>query len=355
MEKRTEALRAHLQQENAAAILITNPVNVAYLSGFTGTLGYLLVTEKAAWLLTDFRYLEQARAQAAGWDIVDVCGSAWKQVAALLDEEGIRGLLAEGDHLTVDVFEKVQAALEGVTLQVAPSPVGMLRKIKSEQEISLIEAAVRLTDQAFDHILTFIQPGVPERDIALELEYFMRKNGASGPSFDMIVASGERSALPHGVAGEKTLEHGDAVVMDFGCVLNGYCSDMTRTVFVGDVSARQREVYDAVLASQKAALASLRAGLTGKEADALARDVLAGFGLSGHFGHGLGHGLGREVHEVPRLSPAAVDVLEPGMVVTVEPGVYLGGEFGVRIEDVVVIEEKGVRNLTGSSKELFCR
>ena len=160
--------------------------------------------------------------------------------------------------------------------------------------------------------------------------------------------------MPHGVAGEKVLEAGDVVVLDFGCVLNGYCSDMTRTVFLGDVTARQREVYNRVLAAQGAALSSLKAGMTGKEADALARDVLAEVQLAAFFGHGLGHGLGRVVHESPRLAPASDEVLEPGMVVTVEPGVYLSGEFGVRIEDVVVIEKNGLRNLTRSKKELVC-
>ena len=354
MEKRILALRKLLDADHTPAIFVTNPVNVTYLSGFTGTLGYLLETGKHTYLLTDFRYLDQAGAQAKHCTVLDVGASAWKKVGALLQEERIDRLLVEGDHLTVDTFEKLQGALENVQVTAAPSPVGTLRKIKSDEEIGLIETAVQLTDMAFLHVLDLIRPGAVERDIALELEYFMRKKGATGVSFDFIVASGVRSAMPHGVAGEKVLEAGDVVVLDFGCVLNGYCSDMTRTVFLGDVTARQREVYNRVLAAQGAALSSLKAGMTGKEADALARDVLAEVQLAAFFGHGLGHGLGRVVHESPRLAPASDEVLEPGMVVTVEPGVYLSGEFGVRIEDVVVIEKNGLRNLTRSKKELVC-
>ena len=182
----------------------------------------------------------------------------------------------------------------------------------------------------------------------------MRLRGASAIAFTIIVASGARAALPHGVAGEKRLEAGDAVVLDLGCVLDYYCSDLSRTVFIGEAGEEERSVYREVLAAQQAALDGVRAGMTGKEADALARDYLQGCGLAQHFGHGLGHGLGREVHESPRLSPLSGEVLEAGMVVTVEPGVYLPGKFGVRIEDVVVIGEKGCRNLTGSTKELIC-
>ena len=198
------------------------------------------------------------------------------------------------------------------------------------------------------------KPGVQERDAALELEYFMRARGASGVSFEIIVASGKRSALPHGVAGDKRLETGDAVVLDLGCILEHYCSDLSRTVFIGDVSAKQKEIYQAVLDAQSHALQSIRAGMTGREADELARSILRSRGLDKHFGHGLGHGVGREIHELPRLSPVSDEELLPGMVVTVEPGVYLDGEFGVRIEDVVVVEETGCRVLTGSTKELIC-
>ena len=350
---RIEALRRRLDQLHVPAMLVTNPVNVAYLTGFTGTLGYLLVSAKNTYLLTDFRYLEQAGIQAKHCEIVDVCSSAWKRTADLLQGEGINALAVEGDHVIVETFEKMKVAMAGISLDFRASPVNVLRNVKSASEVAAIAAAVGLADQAFAHILSFIKPGVRERELALELEFFMRKQGASGLSFDMIVASGYRSALPHGVASDKRLELGDAVVMDFGCILAGYCSDLSRTVFVGQASGKQKKVYEAVLSAQCSALSNICAGMTGREADAFAREVLAGYGYGEHFGHGLGHGLGREIHEGPRLSPAGEEVLAAGMVVTVEPGVYINGEFGIRIEDVVVIEEDGVRNLTSCSKELF--
>ncbi|MCW3490284.1 Xaa-Pro peptidase family protein [Dethiobacter alkaliphilus] len=354
MLKRVDNLRERLAEDEIAALLVTNPVNIAYLSGFTGTSGYLLVTPQKAYLLTDFRYLEQARAQSASFTIVDVAGAPWKQVSSLLAKDKLGELVVEGDHLTVDVFDKLTAQLEGVTTKALPSPVNGLRSVKDKSEQEAIAAAVSLTDEAFTHILPFIRPGVREAEVALELEFFLRKNGASGPSFSFIVASGTRSALPHGVAGDKLLETGDAVVLDFGCVLDGYCSDMSRTVFVGSATERQKDVYYRVLEAQQSALEQLRPGMNGTEADALARNVLAKYDLTEKFGHGLGHGLGRVIHEAPRLSPVSEDVLKPGMVVTVEPGVYISGEFGVRIEDVVVITEDGVVNLTKSSKDLVC-
>lgn len=351
---RVESLRKLLAEGGHAAVFITNPVNVSYVSGFSGTAGSLLVTEKKAYLLTDFRYLEQARSQAGDFEVVDIKNAPGKLTAALLSAESVASLAVEAEHMTVDAYGKLSADLSGIALAAIPTPVAALRKVKTAEEIEAIATAVRLGDKAFCHILKQIKAGVREREIALELEFFMRRNGASGLSFEMIVASGNRSALPHGAASDKPLAHGDAVVLDFGCIVNGYCSDLTRTVFIGETTKKQRETYQAVLDAQLAALQELRPGLTGREADAPARRSLAGKGLSEYFGHGLGHGLGREVHEAPRLSPVSEEMLTAGMVVTVEPGVYLAGEFGVRIEDVAVLEEHGARLLTESSKELFC-
>ena len=352
--ERLAALRQQLQTEEREAILISNPINVRYLSGFTGTAGTLLITEKEAALLTDFRYLEQAAQQAPAYEIVDIAGDTWKQVANILTDTGCKMLAVEADHLTVDIYEKINDALDGITVQPIISPVAQLRAVKSTAEIAAIEAAQKITDEAFTQILPFIKPGIREREIALELEFIMRKKGASGLSFTMIVGSGSRSALPHGVASDKVVAEGDAIVLDFGCIVNGYCSDMTRTVFVGKASDKQRRIYNLVLQAQQAALAGLRAGMNGREGDALARDVLVAAGLGEYFGHGLGHGVGLEIHEAPRLSISSENTLQPKMIVTVEPGVYLPGEFGVRIEDMVVIEEDGIRNLTASTKELIC-
>lgn len=353
-DKLLTTLRTQLVSDGYDALLVSNPVNVAYLTGFSGTLGYALVTAKRAYLLTDFRYLRQAREQAGGFEIVNVGPSAWKMAGGLIADEGIHSLTVEGEHVTMAVHNKLLEEVPDLAITAASSPVTLMRKVKSMEEQNAIAAAVALADEAFLHILGFLKPGIRERDAALELEYFMRKRGASGVSFEIIVASGKRSALPHGVAGDKKLETGDTVVLDLGCILNQYCSDLSRTVFIGKASAKQREIYQAVLEAQANALQSLRAGMTGREADELARSVLTDRGVAEHFGHGLGHGVGREIHELPRLSPASDEELVPGMVVTVEPGVYLDGEFGVRIEDVVVVEETGCRILTGSTKELVC-
>jgi len=350
--ERLEALRQHLKNENLPAILVTNPVNVAYLSGFTGTAGVLLITEKQAYLLTDFRYLEQAGQQAAGFTVVDAAGDIWEKAAKTLGD--VPALAVESDHLTVDTYGKLAQAFGKTQLKAIISPLRCLRQIKSAQEIRAIKTAAALADQAFVHILPLIKPGVRERDLALELEFFMRRQSAEGLAFPIIVASGYRSAMPHGTASDKVIAEGEAVVLDFGCIVDGYCSDMTRTVFVGKVTARQRTVYEAVLAAQKTALAYLQPGISGRQADSLARDVLKEYGLAEYFGHGLGHGVGREVHEEPRLSPLSDDMLQSGMVVTVEPGVYLQQEFGVRIEDLVVITDDGICNLTAGSKELLC-
>jgi Xaa-Pro aminopeptidase len=352
--ERLTLLRKQLQEANREAILVSNPVNVAYLSGFTGTAGTLLLTAQQAYLLTDFRYVEQAQQQAPAFEIIDIKNKPWQVTAELLADNGCRALTVEADYLTVDTYQEIVAALEAVSVEAAASPVTPLRAVKTADEIKAIEKAQQLTDAAFKQILAYVKPGVRERDLALELEFMLRKGGAAALSFTMIVASGSRSALPHGVASDKTLAVGDAVVFDFGCIVDGYCSDMTRTVFVGEASDKQREVYDIVLAAQEAALANLRAGISGKEGDAFAREVIAAAGYGDYFGHGLGHGVGREIHEAPRLSPTYEGLLEPGMVVTVEPGIYLPGEFGVRIEDMAVIEEQGIRNLTAASKELYC-
>jgi Xaa-Pro aminopeptidase len=334
--------------------LVSNPVNVAYLSGFTGSYAFLLLAGGHDVLLTDSRYLEQARGETA-LEVVNAGTTLWQQVGELLSAEGVTELAVEADHLTVDAFARLNETLAGkAALEPVSSPVATLRRIKDGGEIASLAAAAMLADDAFAYILGRIAPGRREREIALELECYMRERGAQRIAFELIVASGPRSALPHGVAGDRMLAQGDAVVLDLGCVLDGYCSDLSRTVFLGRPDEEQRRVYQAVLAAQGCSLAALRAGITGHEADALARGCLAAEGLDGFFGHGLGHGLGREVHEAPRLKAGAEEVLLQGMVVTVEPGVYLAGRFGVRIEDVVVIGDEGCRVLSGSSKQLIC-
>jgi Xaa-Pro aminopeptidase len=227
-----------------------------------------------------------------------------------------------------------------------------LRMYKDEHEIQIMQEAADLADLTFSHMLTYLRPGLTEREVALEIEFFIRKNGGTSTSFNSIIASGERSALPHGVASDRVIGNNEFVKMDFGAYYKGYCSDITRTVAMGTVSAKHKEIYDIVLEAQLATLAGLKPGITGKQGDALARDIIERYGYGDKFGHGTGHGLGMEVHEQPRLSKLSDTVLEPGMVVTVEPGIYLPGFGGVRIEDDVVITDSGIRILTKSTKEL---
>ena len=228
-----------------------------------------------------------------------------------------------------------------------------LRMVKSEEEKEKIIKAQRIAEKAFEHILSFIKPGVSEKDISLELDFFMLRNGAEALSFETIAVSGKNSSMPHGVPGEKKIEKGDFITMDFGAVVDGYHSDMTRTVAVGSVSEKQRSIYNIVLRAKNACLAGLKEGITGKEADAIARDIIAAEGYGKYFGHGTGHGVGVEIHEKPSLSPRNEKPLKRGEIVTVEPGIYLPGEFGVRIEDMAFITSDGCENLTKAPETLI--
>jgi len=252
-------------------------------------------------------------------------------------------------------YQLLQEKLRGKGLELVPlkGPVEGLRRRKDEDEIAKIREAVALTDRAFEHILSFIRPGLSEREIAWELEKFLRENGSDGLAFPSIVAAGPNSALPHATPTDYRLKEGELVLFDLGGRYEGYCADMTRVIVLGEPTARQCEVYEIVLRAQEAALAGIKPGMGGVEADALAREVIKEAGYSDYFGHGLGHGVGLAVHEGPRLSYLAEDdVLEPGMVVTVEPGIYLPGEFGIRIEDLCVVRDHGLEVLTRSPKGL---
>jgi Xaa-Pro aminopeptidase len=275
------------------------------------------------------------------------------RVAAEVKELGRAVLGVEGDTLTVNHFRKLTTDLEGIELRPTEDVVEILRQVKDEGEIDLIRAACDIVDRAFEFILTLVRPGIPERDLATEIEYFMKKAGSEKEAFDTIVASGARSALPHGRASEKLLAAGDFVTFDYGARVGGYHSDITRTVVLGTATDRQREVYQVVLDAQQAALAALRPGMTGKEADLVARDLIAARGYGDAFGHGLGHSLGRHVHDGGGLSQRIDMTLAAGMVLTVEPGIYFEDWGGVRIEDDVVLRETGAEILTHAPKELI--
>lgn len=345
-------LRTALEEKGIDALLITNGYNRRYMTGFTGTAGVAIVSKSDAVFITDFRYTEQAASQITDFRIVKHEKTLIEEVATQVAQMGIQTLGFEKEDLTYSSFELYKQAIKADLVPVAGF-VEKIRLIKTDEEISIIKAACRIADEAYEHIVTYIKPGMTELEVSNELEFFMRKRGATSSSFDTIVASGVRSALPHGVASDKVIEVGDFVTLDFGAVYNGYISDTTRTVAVGEPSEQLKEIYQVVLDSQLLALEKVKPGMTGKEADAIARDYIASKGYGEAFGHSLGHGIGLEVHEGPGLSFRSDIVLEPGMVITIEPGIYLPNIGGVRIEDDALVTENGLEKLTHSTKELL--
>lgn len=350
---RIEKLR-HALPDDFQAALVTSGYNRAYLANFISSAGTLLVTPADAWLLVDFRYYEMAKAKAEGVEVLLV-SDAQSKLRELLDKAGIKRVMIETET-TIGALASLKKALPGIKFDCDSTltrAVERLRMIKDESEIDSIKAAQAITDAAFTHVLGYIKAGVSERDIAAELEYFMRKSGADGLAFDTICVSGKKTSLPHGKPDDKLIESGDFVTMDFGALKGGYCSDMTRTVAVGDITDEQRKVYDIVLRAHLESMAAARPGIHGDELDKIARDIIYGEGYEGCFGHGLGHSLGLEIHEPPRASASCDAELEAGMLMTIEPGIYIEGRFGVRIENMIVIREGGCENLTNSERELI--
>lgn len=345
-------LRQALIEHNVEAILITNEYNRRYMTGFTGTSGVAVVSQQDAVFITDFRYTEQASEQVKEFRVVQHSGPIHEEVAKQVAAMGVKSLAFEKDAMHFGTYEVYNSAVN-VDFVPVSGLIEKIRLIKTEEEINIIKVACEIADNAFTHILNFIKPGITELDVSNELEFFMRKQGAASSSFDIIVASGLRSALPHGVATNKIIETGDFVTLDFGAYYNGYISDITRTIAVGQPSEKLVEMYNAVLESQLLALDKVGPGMTGIEADAVARDYLKSKGLGEAFGHSTGHGIGLEVHEGPGLSFRSDTVLEPNMVVTIEPGVYIPGIGGVRIEDDILITKTGNEVLTHSTKELI--
>lgn len=345
-------LRQALIDNNIDALLITNEYNRRYMTGFTGTAGVAIVSKEDAVFITDFRYTEQASEQVKDFRIVQHTATIFAEVANQVALMGIKTLGFEKDTLTYGMYELYKSEVKAEFVPFS-GLIEKIRLIKTEQEINIIKAACEIADNAFTHILGFIEPGKTELEVSNELEFFMRKQGATSSSFDIIVASGVRSALPHGVATDKVIEKGDFVTLDFGALYNGYISDITRTIAVGQPSDKLVEMYNVVLESQLLALEKVGPGMTGIEADAVARDYLKSKGYGEAFGHSTGHGIGLEVHEGPGLSFRSEQVLEPGMAVTIEPGVYLPGIGGVRIEDDILITETGNEKLTHSTKDLI--
>ncbi|MBO1512412.1 M24 family metallopeptidase [Metabacillus bambusae] len=348
-----EKIRNRFQELSIDGLLITSQYNRRYMTGFTGTAGVAVISEDKAVLITDFRYTEQAAKEVEGYEIVQHTGPIHEEVASIVSKLGIKKLGFEQDHLTYQAYSFYNKSLTGAEFVPVSGAVEKLRLIKSPVEIKILKEATEIADAAYKHILTYVKPGLKEIEVANELEFFMRKNGAVSSSFDIIVASGYRSALPHGVASDKEIEKGDFVTLDFGAYYKGYCSDITRTFAVGEPSDELKKIYSTVLEAQLRGMNGIKPGMTGKEADALTRDYISEQGYGEYFGHSTGHGLGMEVHEGPALSLRSDIVLEPGMVVTVEPGIYVAGLGGVRIEDDTVVTRTGNESLSHSPKDLI--
>jgi len=351
-DNRVTKLREALAETGIDAFFVSSRPNVNYLSGFRGDSGWLLITDKKVYLITDFRFIDQAKDEAPNVEVVMYEGKMQDRLKELCNGEKIKRMGFESEQCTYAQYQKLSETLAGVELAGLESIVEKLRIVKENNELEAIRKAVTIADAAFEHVLGFVKPGVKEYELAAELEYSMRRSGAEKPSFDTIVASGPRGALPHGTAADREIQKGDLVIIDFGAVYNGYCSDMTRTVLVGEASPKQKEIYQLVLEAQQAAIGAVSPGAKCSEVDAVARNLIAGRGYGDNFGHGLGHGVGLEIHEDPALNTRNHDRLEEGMVITVEPGIYLSGWGGVRIEDMAVVTSQGCEVLTQSGKEL---
>ena len=351
MENRIAKVQGILSSSQAA--VCTTTANCQYLTGFDFTDGCVVITKNRAVLMTDSRYIEAASKQVKHISCV-CCHQLTDTVQTFLKDQQVEQVFLE-----MEISVAAYGVWRKLPITVTPSQVltdtlRSARTIKDKNEIAALKKAQEITEQGFAHILPFLKQGISEREAALELEFFMRRQGSEGVSFDFIVVSGKNSSLPHGVPGDKKIQDGDFVTLDFGAVYDGYHADMTRTVAIGSVSDEQKKVYDTVLGAQKNGLSVLRAGISGKEADLAARQVIEKAGYGKYFGHGTGHGVGLEIHEAPRLSPLSFDVSLPaGAVVTVEPGIYIPEKFGVRIEDMVVLTDNGIENLTKAKKELI--
>jgi len=347
---RLDKLRKALVEQELDAILITQPENRRYLSGFTGSAGVLLISADQAIIATDFRYYEQVARQAPDFQLIKIEERFTDILPDLLAQVGARRVGFESAHLTFGQCMEWQKAAQGFEFVPTKDMVEKIRAVKEEDELKKIKRAVALTDEAFAHIADFIEPGMTEKEVAWELEAFMRTYGAEKIAFDPIVAASLNGAMPHATPSERAIRPGESLIMDFGCVIDGYHSDMTRTICLGRPDDRFQEVYNLVLSAQLAAEEAIRPGMMGKEADGIARKVIEEAGYGEQFGHGLGHGVGLAIHEKPTLGKTSEDVLEPGMVFTVEPGIYIPGWGGVRIEDVVVLGEDGPEVLTKAAK-----
>ncbi|MEG2425941.1 MAG: aminopeptidase P family protein [Oscillospiraceae bacterium] len=351
---RVKKLSEQLKSDETA--LITSTENRKYFTDFSSTDGYLLVSATGSIFITDSRYIEAARSEIKECDEILLQNKVSYQIDEALEKFGAKKLLIEASRTTVSQYNEYKEKYSNFNV-VADGEldkiIDAMRAVKDEEEKAKIIKAQRIAEKAFEFIAKYIEEGKTERQIALELDYFMLKNGAEDLAFDTIVVSGKNSSKPHGVPSKKRIEKGDFITMDFGCCIGSYHSDMTRTVAVGDVTTRMAQVYDTVLKAQQEAISKIRNGASASECDKAARDVIDNAGFDGCFGHGTGHSLGIEIHEKPALCPSSRDILKTGNIVTVEPGIYLEGSMGVRIEDMLFVTENGSENLTNAPKALL--
>jgi Xaa-Pro aminopeptidase len=347
-------VREALKERSIPAMLVSEMGNIEWLTGFTGSFAYVALTETDGVFITDSRYTEQAGEQVKGLPVVSFA-SPTDRVEFLrenLEKLGVTRLGFEATYVTYAIYEKMKDKLTGVELVSVDDLFTELRMVKTAGEVAKIRTACEMTDACFDHVRKFIQTGVSEHEISLEIEFFFRRQGAD-VAFTPIVVSGVRSSRPHGRASEKKLEKGDFLTLDFGAKVDGYNADMTRTVVVGEATDRHREMYAAVLEAQLAGIAAIKPGVAARDVDGAARGVLRNHGLAEYFGHGLGHGLGKAVHDGGALNPSSTNTIAEGQVWTVEPGAYIPGFGGVRIEDDVVVTKSGCEMLNRSPKELL--
>lgn len=334
--------------------IINDTVNRRYFTGMKSSDGTLVVFKDAAYLIIDFRYIEKAKKTAKGCEVI-LQDRLYHQINELIKKHDAKKVSVNTEFCTVEQFSMFKSALKAqVSSENAFTKlIRNIRMVKTQDEIDLMIKAQRIAEKGFEHMLDFVIAGKTEREIQLELDYFMLRNGAEELSFDTIALSGSNTSLPHGVPSDKPVKQGEFVLLDFGAVVGGYHSDMTRTFCVGEPSDKMRKVYDIVLDAQFAALDAVKAGMSGKELDAVARDIIADAGYGDNFGHSLGHGVGMEIHEMPYASPSKDNILLENSIVTVEPGIYIEGEFGVRIEDFVVVKNGGCENMTNAEKKII--
>jgi len=336
--------------------IINSDINRRYFCGMKSSAGYILAFREKTYLLIDFRYIEKAKSVVKNCEVI-LLTSIKTQADELFKKHNAKVLAVESETLTVSSLTDFEKMFEGFEIDASnnlSSAITALRSVKTNEEIEKITTAQRIAEKAFENVLNFIKVGKTEKEIALELDFFMLKNGAESISFETIALTGENTALPHGVPSDKEVRNGDFVLMDFGAVYDGFHSDMTRTICVGQPTEKMKSVYEIVLDAQNRSIEKVKSGIYGADLDKIARDIISNAGFGENFGHSLGHGVGMEIHEFPTASPTSKAILEENMVITIEPGIYLPREFGVRIEDFVVIKQNSCQNITKCDKKLLC-